>query len=141
MTCGYEFTNSVTKCPVCKTTRQFRKEETLELQFKGSAFNIEFSEDSGGGKLLVSLAVRLALFTALRDRGYMRGVDWWVMDEVFSPLDTAAKAAMLNFLDDLRDLYGFKQLFIISHTDLSDVIPPAIIIERDADTQSSVILA
>ncbi len=141
LVCGYEYTNSISKCPVCKSTRQAKREETLELQFRGSAFNVEFSEDSGGGKLLVSLAVRLALFTALRDRGQMRGVDWWVMDEVFSPLDTAAKASMLNFLDDLRDLYGFKQLFVISHTDLSDVIPPAIVIERNADTQSSLILA
>lgn len=141
MVCGYEYTNSIVKCPVCATRRQARREETLELQFRGSAFNVEFSEDSGGGKLLVSLAVRLALFTSLRERGYMRGVDWWVMDEVFSPLDTAAKASMLNFLDDLRDLYGFKQLFIISHSDLSDVIPPAIIIERDMDTQTSTILS
>jgi DNA repair exonuclease SbcCD ATPase subunit len=83
----------------------------------------------------------LALFSVLRERGMMRGIDFWVMDEVFSPLDTAAKASMLQFMDDLRDMYGFKQLFIISHTDLSEVIPPAIIIERNEDTQESVILA
>lgn len=139
--CGYEFTSTIKKCPVCQELRTRRREETLEIQLRGSAFNVDFQEDSGGGKLLVSLAIRLALFSVLRERGHMQGIDFWVMDEVFSPLDMSAKASMLQFMDDLRDMYGFKQLFIISHTDMSEVIPPSIIIERNSETQESIILA
>ncbi len=139
--CGYEFTSSIKKCPVCQELRTRKREETLEIQLRGSAFNVDFQEDSGGGKLLVSLAIRLALFSVLRERGHMQGVDFWVMDEVFSPLDMSAKASMLQFMDDLRDMYGFRQLFIISHTDLSDVIPPSIIIERNDEAQESIIVA
>lgn len=135
--CGYDFPSQITTCPVCGARRTKKKKETLDIQFKGSAYNVDFSEDSGGGKLLVSLAIRLALFSVFRDRGLMQGIDFWVLDEVFSPLDTSAKTSMLRLLDDLRDTYGFKQLFVISHTDLSDVLPPAVVVERNEDEQCS----
>lgn len=135
--CGYDFPSQTTACPVCGARRMKKRKETLDIQFKGSTYNVDFSEDSGGGKLLVSLAIRLALFSVFRDRGLMQGIDFWVLDEVFSPLDTSAKTSMLRLLDDLRDTYGFKQLFVISHTDLSDVLPPVVVVERNEEEQYS----
>lgn len=139
-TCGFVFNNSsVRACPVCKTERSKKRKETLAIQFRGLNYNVEFTEDSGGGRLLVALAIRLALFKVFKSRGRMSNIDFWVLDEVFSPLDALGKTSMLQFLEDLGSEYGLKQIFVISHTDISDIIPPTVIIERDADRQISFI--
>jgi len=140
-TCGFTFiTTKKNKCPVCNSVRQKKRRETLAIQFRGSSFNTDFNEDSGGGRLLVSLAIRLALFSTFKQRGMMDGVDFWVLDEVFSPLDVVHKNAMLQFLEELGNEYGLKQIFVISHTDISDIIPPTVIIERDAAAEYSTIV-
>ena len=139
--CGYKFSDSKNTCIICGTKRQYKRQETLAVQMQGVSFNVDFLEDSGGGMLLVSLAIRLALFSIFRERGRMQDIDFWFLDEVFSPLDVSARNNMLQFLDDLRDTYGLSQLFLISHTDMSDILQPAITVERNEEAEESYIIA
>lgn len=142
--CGYEFEkNSKTKkCPVvsCGAPRDYKKKETLEIRLKGRLFDVNFDEDSGGGQQWVSMGVRFALFNILRERGLMTNIDFWSLDEVFAPLSDTGKFSMLNFLENICNQYGIKQMFLITHTDISSVVPPAVIIERSDARQESRII-
>lgn len=143
--CGYEFPkkSNVTHClnPLCGAKREYNRRETLEMKLIGRVFDVNFDEDSGGGQQWISMGVRFALFNALKERGLMGSINFWSLDEVFAPLSEPAKAAMLNKLDSVLDEYGIKQLFIITHTDISEIIPPSIIIERSEALQESHIVS
>ena len=142
--CGFEFdkNSKVKKCPVvsCGAPRDYRKKETLDIRLKGRLFDVEFDEDSGGGKQWVSMGVRFALFNILRERGLMGNIDLWSLDEVFAPLSDVSKFNMLSFLENICNSYNIKQMFLITHTDISAVVPPAVIIERSEEKQESIIL-
>ena len=141
--CGYEFGKSqATKCPIttCQSPREYKKKETLEVRMKGRVFDVDFDEDSGGGKQKVAMAIRLALFNVLRDRGMLGNVDMWCLDEVFAPLSDVGKFNMLNSFESVCNQYNIRQLFLVTHTDISSIIPPAVIIQRsDADQESRII--
>lgn len=141
--CGYEFGNSkVSKCPIatCQAPREFKKKETLEVRIRGRLFDVDFDEDSGGGKQKVAIAIRLALFRVLRDKGLLNNVDIWCLDEIFAPLSDVGKFSLLNALDNVCNQYNIRQMFLVTHTDISSIIPPAVIIERsDSDQESHII--
>lgn len=142
--CGYEFDkhSKAKKCPVvsCGAPRDFKRRETLDIRLKGRLFDVDFDEDSGGGQQWVSMGVRFALFNILRERGLMSNIDFWSLDEVFAPLSDVSKFNMLSFLENVCTSYNIKQMFLITHTDISAVVPPAVIIERSEAKQESVIL-
>lgn len=141
--CGYEFGKSqASKCPVttCQAPREYKKKETLEVRMKGRVFDVDFDEDSGGGKQKVAMAIRLALFNVLRDRGLLGNVDMWCLDEIFAPLSDVGKFNMLNSFESVCNQYNIRQLFLVTHTDISSIIPPAVIIQRsDSDQESRII--
>lgn len=143
--CGYEFPkkSNASHClnPLCGAKREYNRRETLEIKLIGRVFDVNFDEDSGGGQQWISMGVRFALFNALKERGMMGSIGFWSLDEVFAPLSEPAKAAMLNKLDSVLADYGIKQLFIITHTDISEIIPPSIIIERSEALQESRIVS
>ena len=119
---------------------RYKKKETLEVRMKGRVFDVDFDEDSGGGKQKVAMAIRLALFNVLRDRGMLGNVDMWCLDEVFAPLSDVGKFNMLNSFESVCNQYNIRQLFLVTHTDISSIIPPAVIIQRsDADQESRII--
>lgn len=86
------------------------------------------------------MGVRFALFNILRERGLMGNIDFWSLDEVFAPLSDVSKFNMLSFLENICNSYNIKQMFLITHTDISAVVPPAVIIERSEEKQESIIL-
>lgn len=138
--CGYHFgTSQRTTCPLCNTRREHKRKETIRILLTGNKVDVDYDEDSGGGMLLVAMAIRFALFSVYKTRGYMGWIDFFVMDEVFAPLDISNRNKMLSFMDSLRSVYGLHQLFVTSHTDVSDVIPPAVVIERDAEKEYSIL--
>ena len=71
--------------------------------------------DSGGGQLLLSVAIRLALGLLAKRRS---GSSWSTifLDEVFGPLDATNRRKMAELVTSTisRDL-GFEQIFLISH--------------------------
>lgn len=143
--CGYEYPNSrsPTKCPItsCGAPRPHKRKETLEFKIVGNFHDVSYDEDSGGGQQWISMGVRFALFNILRSRGLMSNIDFWSLDEVFAPLSEVSKFRMLGFLENIRATYDISQLFLITHTDISAVVPPSIIIERSDAEQESHILS
>ena len=143
--CGYEYPNSrsPTKCPItsCGAPRPHKRKETLEFKIVGNFHDVSYDEDSGGGQQWISMGVRFALFNILRSRGLMGNIDFWSLDEVFAPLSDVSKFRMLGFLENIRSTYDIRQLFLITHTDISAVVPPSIIIERSEAEQESHILS
>lgn len=141
--CGYEFPkgSNITTCmnPLCGAKREHNRKETLEMKLIGRVFDVNFDEDSGGGQQWISMGVRFALFNILKERGMMGNIGFWSLDEVFAPLSEPAKASMLSKLDSVLEDYGIRQLFIITHTDISAIIPPSIIVERSEALQESYI--
>jgi DNA repair exonuclease SbcCD ATPase subunit len=113
----------------------------LEIKLKGTMFDVDYEEDSGGGKQWVAIGIRFALYNLLRERGLMQDIDFWIMDEIFAPLSDVGRQSMLSFLDGLCSSYGINQLFLITHSDISAILPPAIIVERTEATQQSRILS
>lgn len=143
--CGYEYPNSKSpiKCPItsCGAPRPHKRKETLEFKIVGNFHDVSYDEDSGGGQQWISMGVRFALFNILRSRGLMGNIDFWSLDEVFAPLSDVSKFRMLGFLENIRSTYDIRQLFLITHTDISAVVPPSIIIERSEAEQESHILS
>lgn len=143
--CGYEFPkgSGVTTCmnPLCGAKREKNRKETLEVRLIGRVFDVNFDEDSGGGQQWVSMAVRFALFNILKQKELMGDIGFWSLDEVFAPLSEPSKFNMLSQLDKVLDQYGIEQLFLITHTDISAVVPPSIIIERSEALQESRIIS
>lgn len=143
--CGFEYQNSKSpsKCPVasCGAPRPHKRKETLEFKIVGNFHDVSYDEDSGGGQQWISMGVRFALFNILRSRGLMSNIDFWSLDEVFAPLSEVSKFRMLSFLENIRTTYDIRQLFLITHTDISAVVPPSIIIERSDAEQESHILS
>lgn len=143
--CGYEYprNSTPTKCPVtsCGAPRPHKRKETLDFKIVGNFHDVSYEEDSGGGQQWVSMGIRFALFNILRSRGMMGNIDFWSLDEVFAPLSEVSKFRMLGFLENIRSTYDIRQLFLITHTDISAVVPPSIIIERSEAEQESHILS
>lgn len=143
--CGFEYQSakSPSKCPVasCGAPRPHKRKETLDFKIVGNFHDVSYDEDSGGGQQWISMGVRFALFNILRSRGLMNNIDFWSLDEVFAPLSEVSKFRMLGFLENIRSTYDIRQLFLITHTDISAVVPPSIIIERSDAEQESHILS
>jgi DNA repair exonuclease SbcCD ATPase subunit len=80
--------------------------------------------DSGGGKAVLALAVRVAL-------SKMLGATLLFLDEIDGALDPSALDELGNMLRSLPGL-GFEQVFVISHRpEIADGMERKIVVERD----------
>ena len=102
-------------CKECKTPREKKKRDELSLKVYEGDNERQFYMDSGGGKILLSVGIRLALTQLARRR---KGSTWGTifLDEVFGQLDETNRRLMADLVTStlLKDL-GFEQVFIISH--------------------------
>ncbi|MNC39062.1 hypothetical protein D3C75_876990 [compost metagenome] len=90
----------------------------------------DFSMDSGAGKVMVSIAVRIASIRMLVRRCGI-GCSMLFFDEVFAMLDAVNRRGIMEFiLDTLRE-FGFEQIFCISHQkDVSDMLRDNVLITK-----------
>lgn len=117
--CGWQYESGSRKksCEECGAPRERRRTDQLVLQvideFEGQVS--EFGLDSGGGKTLISFAVRLALMF-LKVRESTGDIPPVVLDEVLADLDPINRAAVLDLVQNvLVKRYGVQQVFLISH--------------------------
>lgn len=123
--CGYSFDNSENSCKVCGKERGNGKSEELVVGVRDAGSVQTFDQDSGGGKTLLALAVRIALAKYL-------GIRTLFLDEVCGSLDVENLRAMIETVGNLTK-EGFPQVFIISHRhEVANVIPNTIVVQRDA---------
>ena len=117
LACGtvFEKGERTHKCPKCGTDREKKKKDELSLTvYEGNAER-QFYMDSGGGKILLSTAIRLALTQLARRR---KGTNWGTiyLDEIFGQLDATNRRLMADLITTtLLGSLGFEQIFIISH--------------------------
>lgn len=102
-------------CTSCGTEREKKRKDELSLKVFEGGIERQFYMDSGGGKILLSVAMRLALTMLARRR---KGTTWGTiyLDEVFGQLDATNRRLMADLITSvLMGQLGFEQVFIISH--------------------------
>jgi DNA repair exonuclease SbcCD ATPase subunit len=95
--------------------REKKRKDELTLRVLEGGKERAFYLDSGGGQVMQSVAMRIALARLVQRR---TGSAWSTlfMDEIFGSLDAVNRKAMADLLTTtLIKEFGFKQVFIISH--------------------------
>jgi len=133
LACGNEHKPRKRKCERCGEPRAHKLVEQLVLNIHDAREGItsEFDLDSGGGQVLISFAVRLALlFLKAREGG--GSVPPIVLDEIAGFLDPVNRGAVINvILNILTNEYGVQQVFWISHNEeILDMLEDALAVTR-----------
>jgi len=103
--------------------------ETLDIIVTDPAGERAYEEWSGGERLRIDLAVRIALGRMLASRTGSR-IELLVLDEVCSPLDEAGEDALIDCINRLRESFGC--ILLITHRDaLKDRLPQQIVVSRN----------
>jgi len=87
--------------------------EDYELTVEDDGVFEPLSEFSGGQRVMIALATRLALANVVAERHGNGGVGFLILDEVFGSQDETRREAILSSLRTMRALYG--QILLISH--------------------------
>lgn len=136
LVCGAEFQSRQRKCGECGEERQNKLVEQLVLTIHDTMENqvSDFELDSGGGKVLISFAVRLALLF-LKVRANRGEVPPIILDEVVGMLDPVNRQAIINIVVNiLTQEYGVRQIFWISHNEeILDLLENALCVTRFSD--------
>lgn len=132
--CGARYEKSrARECEKCGQPRQRKRVDQLILQvvdqYEGQVS--DFGMDSGGGKTLLSFAVRLALMF-LKVRENTGDIPPIVLDEVLSSLDPINRVAVLDLVQNvLVARYGVQQVFMISHQpEIQDSVEDVLVVTR-----------
>lgn len=115
--CGKEFPKGYAKnkCDNCRNYRAKRKKDEFDIKIINNGKVRSFNQESGGVKILVSLAIRLSI-VKLRQRITGKSIDLLFLDEVYGMLDSVNRERVYRFLlDYARNELGFKQIFQVSH--------------------------
>jgi len=115
--CGWKFPKGTRTrdCEGCGADRQRKRKDELQLRVLEDGEDEGFWMESGGGKTLVSLAVRLAL-TRLKQRQSGSCFNVLFLDEPDAMLDQKNKQAFIKLLTGtLVKEFAFEQIFWISH--------------------------
>lgn len=117
LACGtpFEKGEKTHKCKACGTDREKKRRDELSLKVFEGGVERQFYMDSGGGKVLLSVAMRLALTMLARRR---KGASWGTiyLDEVFGSLDATNRRILSDLITSvLMKELGFEQVFVISH--------------------------
>lgn len=123
-----------TECPECGSERQKRRKDELNIIIKTGDNEMDFSLESGGGKVLISLAIRLAFVRLLQRRNGVN-LKIVVFDEIFGMLDEVNRNYVLKLMSKtLLEEFDFSQVFAISHEEeIRDIIPEVIKITKYED--------
>jgi DNA repair exonuclease SbcCD ATPase subunit len=134
--CGFAYKGKRDKsCPSCNAARPPKRSDELEILVDdGSGGELEdVRTKSGGAKVLVAAAIRLAGGMMLRER-YASPVAWALVDEPFGPLDAENRETLARTFAGMLSSVGLEQAFVVSHdATLLDALPARIVIERRGD--------
>ena len=117
--CGFKFPKGYrqSECVQCSAQRTKQRKEEISLTILEDGQEKDFSMDSGGGKLIISFVVRLAL-TMYKRRQNKCKLNILFLDEIDSALDAHLASSVTNAITKvLTKRLGFNQIFMISHKD------------------------
>ncbi|NCD10669.1 MAG: hypothetical protein EOL98_14910, partial [Negativicutes bacterium] len=103
---GTKFNKNDTMCRTCGAVRENKVDETINIISKDSG--VEWFRESSGGKALIALAVRLAIFKLAKSK--KADADFLILDEVFTNLDSENKGKALEMLRFAMTDLGLKQI-------------------------------
>lgn len=135
LACGSEFKKGQKShsCLECGVDREKKRKNEFQVKIKEGSKETLFHLDSGGGKVLISIAIRIALTRILFRRLGIK-FNILILDEVFAQLDAVNRDYVVKLITGyLINEMGFEQIFIISHTEIKNAIPDTILITRKED--------
>lgn len=115
-------------CRTCGTPRRRRRRDELRLEVDDGEHGSGFELDSGGGKVLLSLGVRLGLASLPGNSRRVR-CEHLLIDEPDGALDEANRAALHALLRRVGNL-GFRQVLLITHADVRREFSSAVTVRR-----------
>ena len=131
--CGWQYPKSrrVKKCEECDAKRVKQRKDEMQLRVLENGEDMGFHLESGGGKFLVSIAVRIALaLLKRREKGSRFNVIW--LDEVDSSFDAVNRKHLIDLITKvlIKEL-GFEQVFIVSHSEtIKESVPDVLKVLR-----------
>lgn len=130
--CGYRFKGQKDKaCPSCDAERPLKRSDELGILVSDGGPEEDVKTKSGGAKVLVGSAIRLAAGAMLRELRETRAA-WATIDEPFGPLDAENRNALAASFAGMLGSVGLEQAFVVSHdAALLDALPGRIEIMRD----------
>jgi DNA repair exonuclease SbcCD ATPase subunit len=133
VSCGYVFPKGYSKkdCTECGAAREKKRRDELQLKVTKGGQEYGFYMESGGGKTILSLAIRVALVRLkLRKTGSQFKVLF--MDEVDAPFDEHNRDSFISLVNNvLIKKLGFLQVFWVSHSKIiSEAIPHTLMVTK-----------
>ncbi|MFA6168888.1 MAG: AAA family ATPase [Gemmatimonadaceae bacterium] len=117
--CGAEFLPRATTCARCGAVRGMQRSSALDLQIIENGESHSFSEDSGAGRAMASLAIRLGVARSM-------GVGMALIDEAADAMDEKNRAKFCQMIGHLSEAGFNVVLFTSQHKDVQATVPVAI---------------
>lgn len=137
--CGFQFPKGFrgATCPDCDTPRQKQRKEEITFKVLENGIEQDFEMDSGGGKQIISYAVRIAL-TMLKRGQRKCNLNMLFLDEVDSALDPYLASQVIGSITNfLTKKLGYQQVVLVSHKEQIKSSVPYIIKATKHDTYST----
>lgn len=122
-------------CRTCGTSRRRKRRDELRLEVDDGEHGSGFELDSGGGKVLLSLGVRLGLASLPGNSRRVR-CEHLLIDEPDGALDEANRALLHALLRRVGNL-GFRQVLLITHADVRREFSSTVTVRRVEDEDRS----
>lgn len=136
--CGFTYKGVKQKeCPTCGTSRAKKRSDELDILVDdGTAETEDVREKSGGARVLVACAIRLAAAALLRDARGSR-ISFALVDEPFGALDAANRDYLAAQFASMMGAVGLEQAFVVSHdAALLDALPHTLVVHRHETTST-----
>lgn len=138
LACATTFSKGERKhvCIECGIPRRRRRRDELRLEVLDGINESSFELDSGGGKVLLSLGVRLGLAQLPGNSRRVR-CETAIVDEPDGSLDGPNRTALHRVLRDRFPALGIRQTLLITHADVRDEFDSVVVVRRWPDEDRS----
>ena len=125
--CGYAYRGQKDKkCPACGIHRAKKRADELEILVDDGRVIEDASAKSGGAKVLIGSAIRLAAGLMLRELRHSTA-NFALIDEPFGSLDPENRGLLAQTFASMLGAVGLEQAFVVSHdTRILDALPTRI---------------
>jgi DNA repair exonuclease SbcCD ATPase subunit len=134
--CGFTYPKGYRKsdCEECGSVRLKARKEELSLKIIENGEQSDFEGDSGGGKTIVSYAVRIALTMLKRKQSKIK-LNMLFLDEVDSALDSHLASTITDSITKLlTKKLGYEQIIMVSHKkEIQNAVPHIITVTKKGD--------
>jgi DNA repair exonuclease SbcCD ATPase subunit len=137
LSCGHQFKKGSAKnadCPSCGTPRRMKQKDEIQFSVSQNGQDYAYYMDSGGGKSILSLCVRIAL-TMLKRRLGGANLNVVFLDEPDSALDKRYLRNFVQFVTKtLTKKLGIEQVIWISHhKEIQNQVPHTLKVIKDGN--------